>query len=166
MGCECSACVGQGPSGPAELSGEGCSRRAWGPRHDICHETRSPCFEEVTQECKPFLQDHQNCVLTCKLFPDEQSLIDPVRGGGVGEVRLLGCSHSEEQPSALLCAGSGVPSGYPPSRQFKGCLPFSQSRLNLEELNSNVLNACRWSVNSYLKTFICENTHFLVLSQE
>lgn len=27
------------------------------------------------RECKPFLQDHQNCILTCKLFPDEQQLI-------------------------------------------------------------------------------------------
>ncbi|KAI5136879.1 Transducin-Like Enhancer Protein 7 [Manis pentadactyla] len=27
------------------------------------------------RECKLFLQDHQNCILTCKLFPDEQHLI-------------------------------------------------------------------------------------------
>lgn len=39
----------------------------------------------MTQECTPFLQDRQNCVLTCKLFPDEQSLIT----GGVSRTLTL-----------------------------------------------------------------------------
>lgn len=42
---------------------------------DIPVRRRRLCFDEVVGECTPFLQDHQSCVLTCKLFPDEQSLI-------------------------------------------------------------------------------------------